>query len=147
MTIYKQAGGSPAPASDTVIGAGEMWIVSDSEVAVDDPANFKADVSALASQASVDAIPTAPLLAADYTAPDNAGITRLLGLALENHVEDDVVRDPNGNKTSSIIYLYDSAAAVGTHVSGGGPGLVAKYNMTATYSVNNRMTDFKVTKV
>jgi len=45
VTVYRQAGASPVPASDQVIGSGEMWIVSDSEVALDDPANFKADVS------------------------------------------------------------------------------------------------------
>ena len=32
IAIYKQAGGSPAPASDTIIGSGEMSIVSDVEV-------------------------------------------------------------------------------------------------------------------
>jgi len=32
VAIYKQAGGSPAPASDTIIGSGQMSIVSDAEV-------------------------------------------------------------------------------------------------------------------
>lgn len=32
FTFYKQAGGSPVPASDTVIGTGELYIESDTEV-------------------------------------------------------------------------------------------------------------------
>jgi len=36
-------------------------------------------VSGLATQTSVNAIPTAPLLAANYTAPDNATITTIAG--------------------------------------------------------------------
>jgi len=41
--------------------------------------DYKADVSGLATQTSVNAIPTAPLLAANYTAPDNATITTIAG--------------------------------------------------------------------
>jgi hypothetical protein len=37
----------------------------------------EATVAAKASQASVNAIPTTPLLAANYTAPDNAGIASI----------------------------------------------------------------------
>ena len=55
VAIYKQAGGSPAPVSDTIIGTGELWIVSDSEVAVDNSVSSR-------------------LASTDYTAPDNAGI-------------------------------------------------------------------------
>ncbi|MDP2689427.1 MAG: hypothetical protein Q8P48_04875 [Deltaproteobacteria bacterium] len=32
IAVYKQAGGSPAPASDTIIGTGEMKVESDAEV-------------------------------------------------------------------------------------------------------------------
>lgn len=35
IIAYKQAEGSPAPASDTVIGAGDMYIVSDTEIVLD----------------------------------------------------------------------------------------------------------------
>lgn len=45
---------------------------------LDNPNQYKADVSGLATQASVNAIPTTPLLAANYTAPDNAGIAAIL---------------------------------------------------------------------
>ncbi|MEW6115675.1 MAG: hypothetical protein AB1553_02085 [Nitrospirota bacterium] len=32
VAIYKQTGGSPAPASDTLIGSGEIYIISDTEI-------------------------------------------------------------------------------------------------------------------
>lgn len=76
----------------------------------------------------------------------DAKLDRLLGLCLENRVEDEIVRDAAGNKLSSVIYLYDSAASVATHVPGGGPGLVDQYNLTAAYTAN-RMTLFKVVRV
>jgi hypothetical protein len=41
--------------------------------------DYKADVSGLATQTSVNAIPTTPLLAANYTAPDNATIGTIAG--------------------------------------------------------------------
>ena len=67
----------------------------------------------------------------------------IAGLVLENHVEGDVVRDSNGNKLSSSIYLYDSAANAATHDKS--TGLVRKYNMTASYT-SNLMDLFKVVK-
>ena len=71
-------------------------------------------------------------------------IPRLLGLCMENHVEDDIVRDGAGNKLSSVLYSYDSAASAATHDKV--TGLVAKYTVTAAYSAN-RLTSFKVVKV
>lgn len=103
-----------------------------------------------------DATTTSRLASVDYTAPDNAGVAalqnsvaRLLGLALENHVEDDIVRDSSGNKTSCSLYLYDSAAHASAHVSGGGggTGIVAKYQATFTYSPGGRMTLNKVVRL
>jgi hypothetical protein len=44
---------------------------------LNNPAQYRADVSGLATQESVNAIPTTPLLATNYTAPDNAGITAI----------------------------------------------------------------------
>jgi len=106
-----------------------------------------ATAAALATaQTSIDAIPTTPLLASAYTAPDNAGIARLLGLALENHVEDDIVRDGDGNKTGATIYLYDSAANAATHDKIGGTGLVAKYTLAGVYAAG-KVTQFTVVKV
>lgn len=82
-----------------------------------------------ATEGQIDAIETALL--------------RSLGLALENHVEDDIVRDGNGLKTSSKMYLYDSKAHATTHDKA--TGLLAKYTMTATYA-DSKLTLFKVVK-
>ena len=59
-------------------------------------------------------------------------VARLLGLSLENAVEDTFVFDTNGMPVSSIIYCYDSAANATAH--DGVTGLVAKYNVTATHT-------------
>lgn len=72
-----------------------------------------------------------------------AKVDRIIGLTLENHVEDDIVRDGDGNKTSCVIYCYDTAASATTHDKV--TGLTASYTMAATYSVG-RMSLFKVTK-
>lgn len=63
---------SPAPANEY-----------DAELAalqadLDNADQYKADVSGLATQASVNAIPTTPLLAANYVAPDNDSIAAIL---------------------------------------------------------------------
>ena len=55
IAVYKQAGASPAPVSDTVIGTGEMDIISDAEI-------------------YPDVLPSSRLAFTAYTAPDNAGI-------------------------------------------------------------------------
>lgn len=49
-----------------------------SRIGAPNGASLAADVATRASQASVSAIPTTPLLAANYTAPDNAGIGTIL---------------------------------------------------------------------
>jgi hypothetical protein len=82
--------------------------------------------------------------ASDSDTAKEATLDKLLGLCLENHVEDDVVRDAQGNKTSSILYLYDSAANAITHDKV--TGVTEKYNVTATYVVG-KMDLFKVVKV
>jgi len=69
---------------------------------------------------------------------------KILGMVLENHVEDDISRDANGNKTESYLYCYDSAANATTHDKT--TGLIAKYKMTASYDANNNLTLFKVIK-
>jgi hypothetical protein len=40
VAIYKQAGGSPAPASDTIVGSGELAIENDLEVYLDKMSSF-----------------------------------------------------------------------------------------------------------
>lgn len=99
------------------------------------------------------------LASVGYTSPDNAGIaaikaktdtinwqdvTRLLGLTLDNHVEGDIVRDGSGNKTSSILYAYDSAANATTHDKV--TGLIGKYNATFSYTAG-KMSLGKIVRV
>ena len=72
-----------------------------------------------------------------------ADVARILGLVMENLVEDDIVRDSNGNKTVSTIYIYDSAANATTHDKA--TGLVASYDIAANYT-NNLMDLFKSIK-
>lgn len=72
-----------------------------------------------------------------------ADVVRILGLVMENLVEDDIVRDTNGNKTSSTIYIYNSAANATTHDKA--TGLVASYDIAADYT-NNLMDLFKSIK-
>ena len=75
---------------------------------------------------------------------DNAiKLARILGLVMENLVEDDIVRDTNGNKISSTIYIYDSAANATTHDKA--TGLDASYDIAASYT-NNLMDLFKSIK-
>ncbi len=80
--------------------------------------------------------------AVDLAAID-AELARILGLVMENLVEDDIVRDSNGNKTSSVVYIYDSAANATTHDKA--TGLVASYGIAAGYT-NNLMNLFKSIK-
>ena len=143
VIVYKQAGGSPAPASDTVIGSGQMDIVDDSEVllaANADIAAIKAKTDNLpaspaavgsemlltsaydaakvaASQASVDAIPTTPLLAADYTAPDNADITAIkaktdnLPAAPATEAKQDLILGYIDEEVAAILAAVDTEVA------------------------------------
>lgn len=67
-------------------------------------------------------------------------VNSLLGLCLENHVEDDIIRDPSGNKTSATLYFYNSAANATAHDKS--TGLISKVDITATYSAN-KMTLLK----
>ena len=88
-----------------------------------------------------DAVLDEPL--SDHTSAGTVGegFAKLLGLTLENHVEDDITRDGDGNKTESYIYLYDSAANATTHDKS--TGLTATYKVTASYS-GGRVTQLKV---
>ena len=111
--LYKQIGGSPVPTNDIIIGSGEMYVKDDLEIFLD---------------ASLTSVATA----LQSTIND-----------LANVVEDDVVRDNNGNKTSSILYMYDSSENANTHDKV--TGLLGTYNITASY-INRRMSQFKSIK-
>ena len=76
---------------------------------LDNPNQYKADVSGLATQTSVNAIPTTPLLAANYIAPDNAGIAAIktktdsLTFTTPNKVDASATVDPTGIATSEEL--------------------------------------------
>jgi hypothetical protein len=72
-----------------------------------------------------------------------ADMARVLGLVMENLVEEVTGRDSNGNKLTSTIYIYDSAANATTHDKA--TGLVASYDISASYT-NNLMDLFKSIK-
>ena len=172
-TIYRQTGGSPAPVSDVVIGAGIMAILSDTEVYGDAfistitgklPTNYIMGSSVLTGKddeidAIVAKLPTNYIMGSSVVTDKDdeidaikaktdtilwTDITRLLGLTLDNAVEDDVVRDANGNKTASVLYHYNSSGNATTHDKV--TGIIGKYNVTATYAAN-KMTLFKVVRV
>ena len=88
------------------------------------------DVSGLATQSSVDTLST--------------NLLRGLGLMMENHVEDDIVRNAQGLKTSSKFYLYDSSAHATTHDKV--TGVIAAYTVSVSYDGSGRVTLFKVVK-
>ena len=70
-------------------------------------------------------------------------MVRVLGLVMENLVEEVTSRDSNGNKLTSVIYIYDSAANATTHDKA--TGLKASYDIAASYT-NNLMDLFKSIK-
>ena len=129
--IYNRVGGSEAPSSDTIIGAGELAIKDDLEVFLDIPIPTVAEIWSNATRT----LTSFGTLSAD--------MARVLGLVMENLVEDDIIRDSNGNKTSSTIYIYDSAANATTHDKA--TGLVESYNTAASYT-SNLMDLFKSIK-
>lgn len=73
-----------------------------------------------------------------------ANLLRGIGLMMENHVEDDIVRNAQGLKTSSKFYLYDSSAHATTHDKV--TGVIAAYTVSVSYDGSGRVTLFKVVK-
>ena len=71
-------------------------------------------------------------------------MVKMLGLVLENHVEDDITRNAYGAKITSILYVYDTAANATTHDKT--TGLLYTYNVTIGYDGNNRLSSLKVIK-
>ena len=69
----------------------------------------------------------------------DALLKRAVGLNLENYYLDTMVYS-NGKLSSARIRIYDSAGNVGT-----GTGIVATYNVTATYS-GNELATYQVVK-
>lgn len=124
IAVYKQAGGSPAPASDTIISSGEMDIASDAEIYPDVfPSGIKTKTDTI-----------------------NWGdIGRLLGLSMENRVEDNITRDSGNRMTGSVLYCYNSATNATTHDKT--TGLVYKYQTSFTYDASGNMTLDKITRL
>jgi len=75
-----------------------------------------------------------------YTSDLNI-LSRMIGLMQENYSVDQTTYDVDGNLISSRIRVYDVASNVGSN-----NGVVATYNMIATYS-GNQMTSYNVEKV
>lgn len=108
-------------------------------------------MNSLATQASVNDVPTlaeieaSTVLAKQAKLDDlHSALPRQLGLMMENHVEDDIVRNAAGLKTSSAFYLYDSKVNALAHDKA--TGLIETYAIAITYDANSRMSLFKVVK-
>jgi len=99
------------------IGSGALFIKNDTEVILDD------NISSTAKEAT---------------------LLRGLGLMMENHVEDDIVRNGANLKTSSKFYLYDSKTNANTHDKA--TGLIGTYSVAVTYDGSNNVTLFKVVR-
>jgi len=96
--------------------AADIWTAASRELST--PDNYKADVSALALEATLE---------------------RALGLTQENFYIDTCTYD-SGKLTAARVRIYDSAANVGTDT-----GVTATYNVTVTWSGND-MASYKVVK-
>lgn len=68
-------------------------------------------------------------------------ILRLLGLAQENIYIDNQVYDSDNNLTSCRIRVYSVSGSVGTSSD-----VLATYNVTATYDINELLDSYKVVK-
>jgi hypothetical protein len=64
-------------------------------------------------------------------------LDRLLGLTQDNWVLDDTTYDGSDNLTAASVYVYEAAADLATHVSGGGPNLKYQWNFAGTMTGAN----------
>jgi hypothetical protein len=104
-----------------------------------DQSELAALINTKASQASVNAIPTTPLLAANYTAPDNAGIAAIKAKT------DNLPSDPaDQSELATLIAALPSAPtiadavwdeALSGHLTAGSTG--AKLNLASTLTVGD----------
>lgn len=131
---------------------------------LDNPDQYKANVSALALEANVEGHVTTAL--GSYDPPTKAeldtavanltteidanetkidtittAVTRILGLVQENFRLKDQVYDSNGNLTSATIRIYGSAADCNNDENA-----IAEYTLTATYNAVGECTSYKVVK-
>lgn len=89
-------------------------------------------------------VPAGASISADVAAV-KGDTARAIGLLLQNHVESEITYDSNGNKTSSVLYCYDSAANATTH--DGATGLIAKVSIAAAYDSGGNMVLLKGLKI
>ncbi len=68
-------------------------------------------------------------------------VTRILGLTQENFYIDNASYDGNSMMTASRIRIYSNSSSVGTSND-----VISTYNMTAAYSGNGEMQNYKVVK-
>jgi len=121
--------------------SGDVAIVAtEARLAELDAGNLPADIAALPTVAEIWTNATRTLTSFGTLSID---LARVLGLVVENLVEEVTSRDSNGNKLTSTIYIYDSAANATIHDKV--TGLDASYNISASYT-NNLMDLFKSIK-
>ena len=108
--------------------------------------NADIQVSSRASQASINAIPSYPTLSSDISniltattgiKTNTDSIPRILGLSLENRVEDSIIYDNQGRKISSKLWLYNAPGYVQSNDHA--TNLVASYQATFSYSQSGKM--------
>jgi hypothetical protein len=97
---------------------------------VDEYANYKADVSTLASQASVDLIKI-----------ETDKIKYILGLSQENYRLFNIIYT-NNLITSTTIKIYPTATDCENDTNS-----LAAYNVVAAYDLDGKLTSYKVKKV
>lgn len=164
-TFYKVNAGGSALEIDTAIGtSGVVTLSADTgsktgfHTALLDVSALTAKVYCVVFEATIDSVAAISHEFLDISAERkkiadyldasvdtiSTNLLRALGLMMENHVEDDITRNSSGYKTSSIIYIYNSAANATTHDKA--TGLTASYTVSATYNGSNQVTLFKVVK-
>lgn len=119
-------------------------VCTEARLAELDPVNLPADVASLGSPMQAGSEVVASNMVDVSGLAQESTLLRGLGLMMENHVEDDIVRNSQGLKTSSNFYLYDSKAHALTHDKS--TGLLATYTVAVTYNAAWQITLFKVMK-
>jgi hypothetical protein len=106
-----------------------------------DIAAVKTDTAAV--KAKTDNLPATPASEATLTA-HTATLAKLLGISGENSVRDTLIYNGDGDLESARIRIYDSAANANAQ---GATGLLATWNMTATYTSPGKLSTYKVVLV
>ena len=132
-SIYKQAGGSPAPASDTIIGTGSLYIISDTDIILN------ADVSDIKTE--TESHPTLAEIEASSILAKEASLARILGLVHENLLIDNTTYDSDNNLTAARLRIFPSKADLLVETN-----VIATYTITAVASGEGKFTTWKQVK-